>query len=65
MSHYTKYVQSFLTGGFKILNVGFKTKFRVKDKTKELRFFDYFYRCFPQKTVWVWGKTVLLMEMNT
>ena len=34
----------------------FKSKFCVKDKTKELRFFDYFYKCFPQKDVRVWGK---------
>ena len=51
MSHYTKNVQSLLTGGFKILNVIFKNKFRVKDNTKELCFSDYFYRCFPQKNV--------------
>ena len=56
MSHYTKYVQSLLTGDFKVLNVIFKSKFRVKDKTKELCFFDYFYRCFPQKNVRVWEK---------
>ena len=43
----------------------FKCKFRVKDNTKELCFSDYFYRCFSQKNIRVWGKTVLLMEMNT
>ena len=43
----------------------FKSKFCVKDKTKELHFFDYFYRCFPQKDVRVWEKNVLLMKMNT
>ena len=34
---------------------------------KELCFFefDYFYRRFSQKNVRVWGKIVLLMEMNT
>ena len=63
-AHYTKYVQSLLTGGFKVLNMIFKSKFCVKDKTKELRFFHYFYRCFPQD-VRVWGKNVLLMKMNT
>ena len=47
------------------MNVILKSKFHVKDKTKELRFFDYFYRCFPQKNVRVWGKNVLLMKMNT
>ena len=57
MSHYTKYVQSLLTGGFKVLNVIFKSKFCVKDKTKELRLFGYFYMCFSQKDVRVWGKT--------
>ena len=65
MSHYTKNVQSLLTGGFKVLNVIFKSKFRVKDNTKELCFSDYFYRCFSQKNVRVWEKPVLLMEMNT
>ena len=65
MSHYTKNVQSLLTGGFKVLNVIFNSKFIVKDKTKELCFFDYFYRCFSQKNVRVWEKNVLLMEMNT
>ena len=74
MSHYTKNVQSLLTGDFKILNVIFKSKFSVKDKTKELCFFDYFYRRFSQKNVRVWGKNkknkklwkkALLMEMNT
>ena len=44
-SHYTKNVQSLLTG-FKVLNVIFKSKFRVKDNTKELCFSDYFYGCF-------------------
>ena len=43
----------------------FKSKFSVKDKTKELCFFDYIYRHFPQKNVRVWEKSVLLMEMNT
>ena len=43
----------------------FKSKFRVKDETKELCFFDYLYRCFPQKNVRVGGKNVLLMKMNT
>ena len=62
MSHYTKYVQSLLTGGFKVLNVIFKSKFRVKDKTKELRFFDYFYRRFPQKNVRVWEKNCTVDE---
>ena len=56
MSHYTKNVQSFLTGGFKVLNVIFKIKFSVKDKTKELCFFDYFYRRFSQKNVRVLEK---------
>ena len=65
MSHYTKNVQSLLTGGFKVLNVIFKSKFRVKDNTKELCFSDDFYGCFSQKNVRVWGKNVLLMEMNT
>ena len=65
MSHYTKNVQSLLTGGFKVLNVIFKSKFIVKDKTKELCFFDNFYRCFSQKNVRVLEKNVLLMEMNT
>ena len=66
MSHDTKNVQSLLTGGCKVLNVIFKSKFSVKDKTKELCFADYFYRrFFPQKNVRVWEITVLLMEMNT
>ena len=72
MSHYTKNVQSLLTGGFKVLNVIFKSKFIVKDKTKEFCFFDYFYRRYSQKNVRVWGKNkeknpknVPLMEMNT
>jgi len=48
------------------MNVIFKSKFRVKDNTKELYFSDYFYRCFSQKNVRIWGeKKVLLMEMNT
>ena len=45
--------------------MSFKSKFRVKDKTKELCFFDYFYRRFSQKNVRVWEKNVLLMKMNT
>ena len=49
---------------FKVLNVILKSKFRVKDNTKELCF-DYFYGCFSQKNVRVWEKNVLLMEMNT
>ena len=65
MSYYTKNVQSLLTGVFKVLNVIFKSKFRVKDNTKEHCFSDYFYGCFSQKNVRVWQKTVLLMEMNT
>ena len=65
MSHYTKNVQSLLTGGFKVLNVILKSKFRVKDNTKELCFFDYFYGRFSQKNVRVWGKNGMLMEMNT
>ena len=68
MSHYTKNVQSLLTGGFKVLNVIFKCNFRVKDNTKELCFSDYFHGCFSQKSVRVWErkeKNVLLMEMNT
>ena len=52
MSHYTKNVQSLLTGGFKVLNVILKSKFSVEDKTKELCFFDYFYRRFSQKYLW-------------
>ena len=56
MSHYTKNVQSLLTGGFKVLNVILKSKFSVEDKTKELCFFDYFYRRFSQKNVRVWGE---------
>ena len=65
MSHYTKNVQSLLTGGFKVLNVIFKSKFCVKDNTKEFCFSDYFYGCSSQKNVRVWEKNVLLMEMNT
>ena len=65
MSHYTKNFQSLLTGGFKVLNVIFKSKFSVKDKTKKLCFFDYFYRRFTEKNVRVWKENVLLMEMNT
>ena len=49
MSHYTKNVQSLLTGGFKVLNVIFKCKFCVKDNTKELCFSDYFYMFFPEE----------------
>ena len=60
-----KNVQSLLTGGFKVLNMIFKSKFRVKDNTKELCFSDYFYGCFSQKNVRSGEKTVLLMEMNT
>ena len=65
MFHYTKNVQSLLTGGFKVLNVIFKRKFRVKDNTKEVCFSDYFYRCFPRRMLGSGGKNVLLMEMNT
>ena len=65
MSSYMKNVQSLLTGGFKVLNLIFKGKFIVKDKTKELCSFDNLYRRFLWKNVRVWGKTVLLMEMNT
>ena len=65
MSHYTKNVQSLLTGGFKVLNMILKSKFSVKDKTKELCFADYCYRRFSQKNIRVWEITVLLMEMNT
>jgi len=54
-----------MSRGFKVLNVIFKCTFSVKDKTKELCFFDYFYRRFSQKNVRVWEKNVLLMEMNT
>ena len=54
-----------MSRGFKVLNVIFKSKFRVKNKTEELCFFDYFYRRFSQKNVRVWEKSVLLMEMNT
>ena len=49
MSHYTKNVQSLLTGGFKVLNVIFKSKFRVEDNTKELCFSDYFLGVFPRR----------------
>ena len=56
MSHYTKNVQSLLTGGFKVFNMIFESKFRVKDNTKELCFSDYFYRCFSQKNVRIWGE---------
>ena len=45
----------------RFLNVSFVSK----DNTKELCFLDDFYRCFSQKNVRVWEKTVLLMEMNT
>ena len=71
MSHYTKYVQSLLTGGFKVLNVIFKSKFHVKDKTKELHFFDYFIGVFPRRMLgcgkktycwWKWIQTVLEVE---
>ena len=65
MSHYTKTVQSLLTGGFKVLNVIFKSKFRVKDNNKELRFSDYFFRRFPRRMLGSGEKNVLLMEMNT
>ena len=34
----------------------FKSKFRVKDNTKELCFSDYFYGVFSQKNVRVWEK---------
>ena len=54
-----------MSRGFKVLNVIFKSKFHVKDNTKELCFSDYFYGCFSQKNVRVWEKNVLLMEMNT
>ena len=54
-----KNVQSILTGGFKVSNVIFKSKFRVKDNTKELCIFDYFYRRFSQKNVRVWEKTTV------
>ena len=65
MSHYTKYVQSLLTGDFKVLNVIFKSKFRVKDKTKELCFFDYFIGVFPRRMSGSGEKNVMLMKMNT
>ena len=64
MSHYTKNVQSLLTGGFKVLNVIFKSKFRVKDNTKELCFSDYFYGCFSQKNVMVWEKKKSTVDGN-
>ena len=51
MSHYTKYVQNLLTEGFKIMNLIFKSNFRVKDNTKKLCFSDYFYGCLSQKNV--------------
>ena len=71
MSHYTKYVQSLLTGGFKVQNVIFKSKFRVKDKTKELRFLTAFIGVFPRRMQgsgkklycwWKWIQTVLEVE---
>ena len=65
MSHYTKNVQSLLTGGFKVLNVIFKSKFHVKDNTKELCF-STFFGIFPRRMLGSGGKKhVLLMEMNT
>ena len=51
MSHYFQNIQSFLTGRLKILRMIFKSKFGVKNETKEFRFFDYFYRRFSQKDV--------------
>ena len=47
------------------MNVIFLSKFSVKDKTKKLCFFDYFYRRFSQENVRVLEKNVLLMEINT
>ena len=38
------------------MNVILKSKFRVKDNTKELCFSDYFYGCFSQKNVRVGGR---------
>ena len=43
----------------------FKSKFRVKDNTKELCFSDYFYGVFPRRMLGSGKKNVLLMEMNT
>ena len=43
----------------------FKSKFIVKDKTKEFCFFDYFIGVFPRRMLGSVEKKVLLMEMNT
>ena len=48
-----------------MLNVIFKSKFRVKDNIKELCFSDYFYVVFPRRMLGSGEKNVLLMEMNT
>ena len=65
MSHYTKNVHSLPTGGFKVLNVIFKSKFRVKDNTKLLCFSDYFYKCFfPRKNVRVLGEKKRTVDGN-
>ena len=65
MSHYTKNVRRLLTGSFKVLNVILKSKFRVKDNTKEFSFSDYFLGIFPRRMLGSGKKNVLLMEMNT
>ena len=51
MSLYSQNIHSFLAGRFKVLYVILKSGFVVKYKTKEFRFFDYFYRRFSPKDV--------------
>ena len=46
------------------MNVIFKSKFRVKDNTKELYISDYFYRCFSQKNVRIWGEKKSTVDGN-
>ena len=65
MSHYTKNVQSLLTGGFKVFNMIFESKFRVKDNTRNFTSLTTFIGVFPRRMLGSWEKNVLLMEMNT
>ena len=70
MSHYSKNVQSLLTGGFKVLNVIFKSKFRVKTP-RNFAPLTTFVGVFPRRMSgsgkkpccwWKWIQTVLEVE---
>ena len=64
MSRYTKNVQSLLTGGFKVLNVIFKSKVRVKTP-RNFASLTTFIGVFPRRMLGSGEKKVLLMERNT